>query len=320
MPYVHSSGGRLQAHKIEYNLVDHCNLACRECSHLSPYLRAHALPLTTFIRDVNRLAEVYRVRRFRFVGGEPLLNREICDFVRAVRDSGVTEEIEVVSNGTLLGAISEELLQAIDSLALSLYPRSQPEAALLERTRERCDQAGVKLRIDQIDRFRKMQPSAPIEDPRLVADVFRSCLIAHSWGCQTFYDGQFYLCSRPIYTDSYRSRMSEPEFGLRAKDGIALHEPKLLERLRCYLESQEPLVSCKLCLGTVGKYEAHSQLSAKARWHPAGGAQPVEQKIDYARMRQLTRWREIEAAILQRIPSRHLSRAMSMAQTAWLGD
>lgn len=320
MPYVHQSGGRLQARKIEYNLVDHCNLACRECSHLSPHIRAGSLPLATFVRDVNRLAEVYRVERFRFVGGEPLLNREIVDFVRALRESDITEDIEVVSNGTLLASISEQLLQEIDSLALSLYPQSQPEPALLERTRERCEQNGVRLRIEHIDRFRAMQPSAPIEDPDLVAEVFRSCLIAHSWGCQTFYDGHFYLCSRPIYTDSYRGRLGETSSGLRAKDGIALHEPNLLERLKRYLESQQPLASCRLCLGTVGKYQTHSQLSARERWHPTADPQPVETKIDYARMRQLTRWREIETAILQRVPSRHLSRAFSLAQTAWLGD
>ena len=48
MPFVTVVAGRLHAQKLEYNLVDHCNLSCRECSHLSPFLRAHAIPLETF--------------------------------------------------------------------------------------------------------------------------------------------------------------------------------------------------------------------------------------------------------------------------------
>jgi GTP 3',8-cyclase len=320
MPFVSETLGRLHAHKIEYNLVDHCNLSCRECSHLSPFLRARSLPLETFTRDINRLAEVYRVQRFRFVGGEPLLNRDICEFVRAARDSGIAEDIEVVSNGTLLGSVSDELLEQIDSLALSLYPGSTPEDALLESTRTRCQRAGVEMRVEYIDRFRKTQTSTPIDDEVLVADIYRSCLIAHTWSCQTFYDGFFYLCSRPIYTDTYLNRHGSEPQGLKAADGIALHEPRLLERLRDYLQSGQPLKSCRLCLGTVGRYEPHVQLDSRARWHPVRDTQPVREKVDRARLQMLARWQSVGAAILRRIPSRRLSRAFSIAQTALIGD
>jgi organic radical activating enzyme len=320
MPFVAESAGRLHAPKIEYNLVDHCNLSCRECSHLSPFLRAHSLPLGTFTRDINRLAEVYRVQRFRFVGGEPLLNKEICAFVRAARASGIAREIQVVSNGTLLNAISDELLTLIDSIALSLYPRFKPTDEQLRAIRERCERAGVRLAVEHIDRFRKTQTATPIEDEQLVGDLYRSCLIAHTWSCQTFYDGRFYLCSRPIYTDTYlRSTGSAPR-DLRAADGVALHEPRLLERLRTYLQSTQPLKSCTFCLGTAGRYERHAQLPAKARWHPQPDTEPAIAKIDHARLRTLMRWQSWSAGVLKRLPSRRLSRVISAAQTVLAGD
>ena len=131
MPFVTVVAGRIHAQKLEYNLVDHCNLSCRECSHLSPFLRAHALPLETFRRDLTRLAEVYRVQRLRFVGGEPLLHDDICAFVDAARASGIATHIEVVSNGTLLARVSDQLLESIDSLALSLYPGKHPDEAMM---------------------------------------------------------------------------------------------------------------------------------------------------------------------------------------------
>ena len=320
MPFVAESAGRLHAPKIEYNLVDHCNLACRECSHLSPFLRAHSLPLEIFTRDITRLAEVYRVQRFRFVGGEPLLNKDICAFVRAARASGIAKEIQVVSNGTLLKAVSDELLTLIDSLALSLYPKSKPEEALLRETRERCERANVRLYIEHIDRFRKTQTTTETEDEQLVSDIYRSCLIAHTWSCQTFYDGRFYLCSRPIYTDTYLTHVGGKARDLRAVDGVALHEPQLLERLRAYLQSRQPLKSCSFCLGTVGRYEPHAQLSSKARWHPQPDLQHAIAKIDYGRLRMLMRWQDWSSGILKRLPSRRLSRAISAAQTVLAGD
>ena len=45
------------------------------------------------------------------------------------------------------------------------------------------------------------------EDRRLVQDVYDTCHIAHRWHCQTFYEGRFYLCSRPIFTNSYLDKV-----------------------------------------------------------------------------------------------------------------
>lgn len=320
MPFVSIAGGRIQAHKLEYNLVDHCNLACRECSHLSPFLRAHALPLETFARDLTRLAEVYQVQRLRFVGGEPLLNDDICRFVSAARASGIATDIEVVSNGVLLQRVSDELLAGIDSLAVSLYPDKHPGDELLASTRARCEKAGVRMQVEHIDRFRKTQTVVPIDDPALLDGVFKSCLIAHAWSCQTIYDGRFYLCSRPIYTDTFLEKTGRPGRELKSIDGIALHEPRLFERLREYLESPRPLESCRWCLGTVGRYEPHAQLSSKERWRPAPPPEAPALKVDEARLRALLRWQRLSGALLKRLPSRHLSRAIALAQTAFIGD
>jgi organic radical activating enzyme len=320
MPFVSISKGRIQAQKLEYNLVDHCNLACRECSHFSPFLRAHALPLATFVRDLTRLAQVYHVQRLRFVGGEPLLNDDICAFVAAARESGITRDIEVVTNGVLLARVSDELLEGIDSLAVSVYPDRRPDDALLERTRERCRQFSVRMRVEWIDKFRKTQTATPVDDPQLLDGIFRSCLIAHAWSCQTIYDGSFYLCSRPIYTDTYLTGMAQPARDLRRADGVALHEPRLLERLETYLGSGTPLESCRNCLGTVGRYEPHSQLGSRERWRPQPAMDLPGPKVDGARLRALLRWQRLSTSLLRRLPSRRLSRALALAQTAFIGD
>ena len=318
MPFVSEKDGRLYSHKIEYNLADHCNLSCRECSHLSPYVRKQFPSLPGFEQDVRRLAEVYRVQRFRFVGGEPLLNRELVLFARAVRESGIAREIEIVTNGVLLERVDDEILHHVDSIAVSVYPSAGDLTSLLRSTRERCRQHGVRLRVEHIGQFRRMQvPLA--NDSQLTEQVFNSCLIVHTWSCQTFYGGFFYLCSRPIYTDTYLLKRGLPPGHFRQIDGIALHEPHLLSRLRSYLQLAVPLAACKHCLGTVGKYDVHTQLTHEERKHPPAPVNASE-SIDATRLRRLLQWQAATGAILKRVSSQRISRLLAMAQTAVMGD
>jgi hypothetical protein len=318
MPFVAEKNGLLYAHKLEYNLADHCNLSCRECSHLSPHVRKNFVSIDIFTRDLVRLAEVYRVQRFRFVGGEPLLNRDIVRFAQAVRASGIASEIEVVTNGLLLRRVDDELLPHIDIVSVSVYPAAGDLTQSLRATQGRCRRHGVRLHVEHIDRFRRMEMPRATE-ASLVDQIFRSCLIAHTWSCQTFYSGYFYLCSRPIYTDSYLQKLGEPTRDFRNADGLALHEPKLAARLRAYLRSPQPLSACQHCLGTVGKYERHAQLDADERKHPTAPA-AARESIDAARLRHLLLWGRVSSAILKRLPSLRVSRLLAMAQTAIIGD
>jgi hypothetical protein len=320
MPFVCERRGFIYSQKLEYNLVDHCNLACRECSHFSPYLKKHELPLGVFVRDLNRLASVFRVERLRFVGGEPLLSQNILDFVAATRASGIAGKIEIVTNGVLLMRAPERLFELIDSLALSVYPSVPHPPELLQAVAERCRRHRVKLKVEHIDRFRRMQLRTSNTDRALVKSIFDSCLIAHTWGCQTFYDGYFYLCSRPIYSDQFLGNFGIRGEDFRRRDGIPLHEPDLRVRLRAYLESKEPLHACRYCLGAVGRYEPHAQISSEHRRFPARASVPPDLGIDAARLRRFGLWHRTRNAMLQAVPSARLARLLNATATAVVGD
>jgi hypothetical protein len=320
MPFVVERGGFLHSNKLEYNLVDHCNLSCRECSHLSPYLRKHALPFEVFERDLRQVASVFRVQRFRFVGGEPLLNQDILRFIATVRDSAIAPKIEIASNGVLVPRAPDALFDAIDSLSLSIYPSARCTPEEMRTIEARCRAHNVTLKVDFIDRFRRMQVREPIADDKLVHSIFNSCLIAHTWGCQTFYDGHFYLCSRPIYSDSFIEKLGLERQELRTRDGLTLHEPDLRARLLAYLKSPAPLNACRYCLGAVGRYEPHQQLTAIERKSPALQPAPAELGVDAARMRHLETWHGMKDGVLHAIPSANLSRVLNALTTAAVGD
>lgn len=319
MPFIKVKNGKIRSAKLEFNLVAHCNYSCAECSHLSPYMKISNASIDSFKRDIGALSEVYRVKRFRFVGGEPLLNKDVLLFIRVVRESGIADKIQICTNGSTLHKTSDEVFREIDMLSISWYPDSRCDQAKVARAIDRCNAYDVKLKIEKIDRFRLMQLGTPTANP-LLSRIYDSCQIAHTWGCQTFLNGIFYLCSRPLFTASYLSQKGLAAPSFQEIDGCPIHQEDLLDRLISYLQRRDPLESCKYCLGTAGKY---------IKWRQMGrseiqSALPIEREaqaaIDPTRLRYLLAWKRAERGILAVVPSLRLARSLNLIQNLTIRD
>ncbi|MDR1523474.1 MAG: 4Fe-4S cluster-binding domain-containing protein [Endomicrobium sp.] len=68
--------------KFEVHITDHCNLNCKSCSHFSPLSKEYYLDLAQFKNDCQRLALLSngKVEDVNFLGGEPLLHSNLCEF------------------------------------------------------------------------------------------------------------------------------------------------------------------------------------------------------------------------------------------------
>jgi hypothetical protein len=70
--------------------------------------------------------------------------------------------------------------------------------------------------------------------------------------------GRFFLCTRPPHLDAFARGRTD----FMVRDGVLLHDgPSLLGEMLAYLEQDEPLDSCRLCLGGLGKLFPHRQLT-----------------------------------------------------------
>jgi GTP 3',8-cyclase len=253
---------KIASHLLEFNVAEHCNLRCAECSHLSPYVPPKAAQLSVFKKDLKALAKIYHCQVFKFVGGEPLLNKNLIQFINEVRDSGICDEIAVSSNGIKIKSMSDDFFCSIDKLDINQYPNTRCTDHELKFVTEKCNSFKTALKISQNNVFRKTQPQQPIYDQALVKNIYDSCNVAHVMGCHAFADGYFYLCSRPIFTAEYLKAKGFATQDFSKNDGIPLHKPNLYFRLQKYLERSTPLDSCKYCLGSVGQLIPHRQLSS----------------------------------------------------------
>ena len=101
--------------QLEFHLADHCNLNCKGCSHFSNLVPAPVFAdKEQFIRDLKQLAACFsQIHNFYLLGGEPLLNSEIGDYITAIHKTFPYTRIIIVTNGLLLLSIKAPLIQII---------------------------------------------------------------------------------------------------------------------------------------------------------------------------------------------------------------
>ncbi|HEX7502070.1 MAG TPA: radical SAM protein [Acidobacteriota bacterium] len=108
---------------LRISVTDRCNLRCSYCMpEAGIALKSHfdILPYEKIVRVAAAAAEL-GIRKIRLTGGEPLVRKNICFLVRALKAVPGVSEVSMTSNGTLLGLLAAGLKQAgLDRLNISL--------------------------------------------------------------------------------------------------------------------------------------------------------------------------------------------------------
>jgi len=241
---------------VELIVSDHCNIACRQCNHLSPLMPKWNVRPDEAGRDLTRLAAVMKTNELRLIGGEPVLHPDLPAVIEAARKSGLSPFTKLVTNGTVLDRMANAAWDLLDCVEVSRYPGTGVDDALLERARERGDRHGTRVIEARYAEFRDTFFSRRNDDDSLVEQIFEACKIANLWACLAVYEGRVYRCPQSIYARSIAGRHFEDGFGIDV-------QPDFQERLRNFIEGSVPLESCRYCVGTNGRKQPHSLLPRK---------------------------------------------------------
>lgn len=260
MPYE-INDGRILTWSLEVHLTDHCNLRCVHCCTLSPFLAPRAVSVEELERDLARVARVLRPSLLKLTGGEPLLHPEILRCLDVARASGLAPLVSVTTNGLLLPRMPEAFFERLDRLTLSHYASAPLPEAAVKRVAERCRAHGVVLTVKRVTQFARMDADPPHDSGEQVRRIHEACWLKVR--CHLLHRGRFHTCTRPPHLEDYLAARGHAT-NLAEEDGVALVEdaPALLRRLVQYLESEEPLASCRYCLGAGGAWEAQRQGSS----------------------------------------------------------
>lgn len=264
---VLTAHNKLRIRSLEFFLINTCNLRCRHCSASSPFLTQTDLPdLDGFRQDLAALAAVMECGQLKLLGGEPLLNRRIGDYLQAARESGMFRRLRVTTNGLLLHKMPEAFWQAVDTVEISLYPASrssltEDKLSELQRTALRF---GTRLEVGEIARFREAVRDDAARNSLLVKEIFSACAEAHEWSSHLLYRHRLYRCSRVHTIDRYLTETGVVHDVFTDLDGLPVdHRPTLRDDLFAYLTSRVPLRACCFCHGTSGRAILSTQLTVE---------------------------------------------------------
>jgi hypothetical protein len=189
--------------KLEMHLADACNLRCTGCTHFADQGLAGVLAPVIGARWLRCWAERVSPVRFSLLGGEPLLNPDVAQFVRLARATWPRTELRLVTNGLLLPR-HEELWSALADtrsiLTISLHSRAEEYVRrltpALSLARRRCAELG--LRLDERDAvngwYKLYQGAGPAMQPFTDGDPAASWSVCQTKHCLTLRDNALWKC------------------------------------------------------------------------------------------------------------------------------
>ncbi len=252
----------IQTNYCEVSVAHHCNLSCRGCSHLSPVWSKEFVDPAVLGADLRVMAKFYRSENLRLLGGEPLLHPDFLAVVAAVRASGITNHISVGTNGLLLWKMPDAFWEAVDHVDVSVYPGREMTPKQVRACQQKAKKHGTHLFMTVRNEFRESYSETGTKDFKMIKRIYNTCLIVHRLHCHNIEAGYFFKCPQAVFLP----RMLEGKFPSPNVDGIKIADsPAFGEELRAYLDSPDPLMSCRNCLGSVGKRFEHSQVK-RSEW------------------------------------------------------
>ena len=263
---------------IEYNIVEHCNLSCKNCDHASPFFPPTVIDCDSIARDLCALAAVMHCGEVKIVGGEPLLHPDLTAVLAACRTSSVAERLTLATNGTLLHLMSEQCWASIDRLWLSIYPGVRIRLAA-EELSELATRHGVQIDRIEMPAFRHTLLNGRNGDQQLVERIYAKCALRSLNWCHTVRAGRYYKCSPAPFVFS-RPMLDDATEELQ--DSVQLHDnPNLENDLRLYIDNSRPLKACSYCLGSSGVRLAHRQMTRREIAAHSAATENINEMIDW---------------------------------------
>lgn len=178
---------------VESELTNICNLNCKGCrSFCNIVTEEKKYDLDEFTRDYKRMAELFsNIQKIRLLGGEPLLNSQLTQYVKAAREIFPKSDIRIVTNGLLLLKLDDEKMRSLKEndckIDISNYPITRKNMPKIKARLKEFD-----LRYDlsfPMDYFFRNILVNPSDDP---APAFNNCIFTH---CHMLSQGRLSPCS-----------------------------------------------------------------------------------------------------------------------------
>jgi organic radical activating enzyme len=242
---------KLSVYGLEYRLSSHCNLSCKGCSAASPYAPRQLSSTDDFKASLEKLEPYLVADRITLLGGEPLLNPQLVDFLRIAKKSGISRQVVLTTNALLLDKCSQEIWSLLDGVEISLYPKNFDQVKnKIGDFIESANKNSTFLSIYPKSTFDHILFSSPLPESQ-VGLVFKECQYKHS--THTISNQKLYRCSISSSIHYYLNNFLEQSELNAFRDYVRLDNSKNLKQdIVSLLTREQHLSSCRYCAGSSG--------------------------------------------------------------------
>lgn len=260
------SQDKIYRHRLESEIINVCNLSCKNCNHLIPYVQTNTTNFERFKKDMELANKYFVAEEFYIIGGEPLLlGAKLKDYIQVIRELGFVRQIILFTNGLLLPKFDQEILGLVDRVVLAYYKDASTQKLRAKEFRELdtwlFENKGKTKYILNIDIKDFFHPTFRVErnDEASTNKIWTDC--CYRVLNQGIRDGYYYLCP-PLYCfgRGFKAVGMNVE---NSNDLINLETISTVAELRNEIRRREQdhcMETCYYCHGTSGVPQARSQV------------------------------------------------------------
>jgi len=177
--------------RIKYDIIDHCNLSCRHCSHFSPFRAKREVDLEHIKTDLTQINDRIIMDEFHIFGGEPLLHSNIIGVLRAAREIlGDKVRIHLLTNGVKLPSMKDSFFIAVKHLNIIIEFTQYPIGLNFKKIEKNIELRGLAHIIRITNTFYNFI------DPKGEQDGAESFRVCKAYCSNTYFENnRLYTCS-----------------------------------------------------------------------------------------------------------------------------
>ena len=176
--------------KLEYDIIDHCNLGCNFCIHNSQFKPKSELDVNIIEDELTCLFNKFDVEKLCLKGGEPLIHQNIMTVLSTIKKYiNKDTKLSIATNGIKLSTLSPSFFILINHLNIHLCISEYEIDTDYEKIYSNLKEKEIKFTLEKKPVFWDFLDNEGNQNP--VAS-FTDC---QSRGFYPLYrDKRFYLC------------------------------------------------------------------------------------------------------------------------------
>lgn len=231
---------------LDICIAEHCNLSCYSCNHFSPLAEPEFSNLDNTEKDLQRLAELSdgNIPKIYIVGGEPLLNPQIIEYMRISRRNFPNSIVEIITNGLLLLAQKDIFWQSLTKYNVSLkatkYPGIKWEKIEEKAGKFKCSFSYFDFSGNTEKTSRKYR--LDLSGSQNIKKSFRNCCLASC--AVAVQNGRIAACPF-VFNIRHFNKYFNQNIPVCGKDYIDIYKAKSMQEIVDFVNTPFPL--CRFC-------------------------------------------------------------------------